>query len=157
MCVCVCVCVCVSARARMDLVTIREHVYCFSVRACMPSAFTRSCLFVRDRAVSGSLLHVLKQEQCHVWSAWNLLKCVKGHLGNEQKWVFVRLFFAHCCYPVCCTRSHLHVELPRNSHAKWGGTWLLRGSYGVYVVLTGRLPRTSCKNHLHSVTTTYIS
>ena len=41
-------------------------------------------------------------------------------------------------------RSHLHVKpfSKRRLFAKWSWTWLLRGSYGIYVALTGRLPHT---------------
>ena len=56
------------------------------------------------------------------------------------------------------SQSHLHVKLSRNSHVNFlcemgVGNGLPRGSYGVYVALTGRLPqpRTSRISHTDPV------
>ena len=41
---------------------------------------------------------------------------------------------------IIMARSHFHVTPSRKSHAikfHWSGTWLSRGSYGVYVSVTG--------------------
>ena len=53
-------------------------------------------------------------------------------------------------------RSHLRAKPPRKSHdfTKWNGTWLPRGSYGVYVAMTGL--RGCYGGHIGGVTTLWM-